>query len=45
MKLKLYYARKSGSLAARIIIHELDLSCEFIAVTQKTHMTEKKKIF
>ena len=45
MKLKLYYARKSGSLAVRILIHELDLSCEFIAVTQKTYMTENKENF
>lgn len=39
MTLKLYYARSSGSLSARILIHELNLSCEFIAVNQKTHMT------
>ena len=45
MKLKLYYARKSGSLAVRILMHELDLSCEFIAVTQKTYMTEHKENF
>ena len=40
MKLKLYYARSSGSLAIRILIHEIGLMCNFIAVTQKTHMTE-----
>lgn len=43
MKLKLYYARSSGSLAVRILIHELNLSCDFIAVTQKTHMTADNK--
>ena len=45
MKLKLYYARSSGSLAVRILIHELNLSCDFIAVTQRTHMTENKEDF
>jgi len=45
MKLKLYYARSSGSLAIRILIHEIGLMCDFIAVTQKTHMTESGEDF
>ncbi|MGI9214693.1 MAG: glutathione S-transferase N-terminal domain-containing protein [Gammaproteobacteria bacterium] len=45
MKLKLYYARNSGSFVARIIIHELNLPCDFIAVTQKTLMTELNENF
>ena len=45
MTLKLYYARSSGSLAVRILIHEIGLMCNFIAVTQKTHMTESGEDF
>lgn len=45
MKLKLYYARNSGSFVSRIIIHELNLPCDFIAVTQKTLMTELNENF
>ena len=45
MKLKLYYARNSGSFVARIIIHELNLPCDFIAVTQKTLITELNENF
>lgn len=45
MKLKLYYARNSGSFVTRIIIHELNLPCDFIAVTQKTLITELNENF
>lgn len=45
MKLKLYYSRNSGSFVTRIIIHELNLPCDFIAVTQKTFMTELNENF
>jgi glutathione S-transferase len=39
--MKLYYASSVCSLAVRIIIHELNLVCEFEAVNLKTKQTEK----
>ncbi len=45
MNLKLYYARSSGSLAVRILIHELDLPCDFIAVNMKAKKTETGEDF
>lgn len=38
--MKLYYAKGSCSLAVRILIHELNLKCEFEAVNLKTKQTE-----
>lgn len=38
--MKLYYASSVCSLAVRVIIHELNISCEYEAVNLKTKMTE-----
>ena len=38
--MKLYYAKGAASLAVRIIINEMNLSCTFEAVDLKTKMTE-----
>jgi len=38
--MKLYYSKGACSLAVRIIIHELNLNAEFIAVDLKTKKTE-----
>jgi glutathione S-transferase len=38
--MKLYYTRSVCSLAVRIIIHELGLSCDYEAVSLKTKQTE-----
>jgi len=40
--MKLYYAESVCSLAVRIIVHELDLPCEFEAVDLKTKLTQKE---
>ncbi|KTC66330.1 glutathione S-transferase (plasmid) [Legionella adelaidensis] len=38
--MKLYYANSVCSLAVRIILHELSISCEYEAVNLKTKQTE-----
>lgn len=43
--MKLYYSRGACSLAARIIINELDLKCEYESVDMKTKKTETGKDF
>ncbi|HEX2549117.1 MAG TPA: glutathione S-transferase N-terminal domain-containing protein, partial [Gammaproteobacteria bacterium] len=39
--MKLYYSKGACSFVQRIIINELKLKCEFIAVDLKAHKTEK----
>jgi len=39
INMKLYYAKSVCSLAVRIIIHELNLSCEYESVDLKTKIT------
>ncbi len=39
--MKLYYSTGTCSLAIRIILHELNITCEYIAVNLKTKLTEK----
>ena len=43
--MKLYYTKGACSLAARIIINELALTCEYEAVDLKTKRTEKNQDF
>lgn len=43
--MKLYYSKGACSLAIRIIIHELNVPCEFEAVNLQTHQTESGKDF
>lgn len=43
--MKLYYSKGSCSLAVRILIHELNIDCEFEAVNLKTKQTESGKDF
>lgn len=38
--MKLYYSKGACSLAIRIIIHELNLACDYEAVNLKTKLTE-----
>jgi glutathione S-transferase len=38
--MKLYYTSSVCSLAVRIILHELGISCEYVAVNLKTKQTE-----
>jgi glutathione S-transferase len=38
--MKLYYSRGACSLAVRIVLHELQLKCEYEGVDLKTHKTE-----
>ncbi len=45
MKIKFYYARYSGAMAVRILIHELNLPCDFIAVNNKSLKTENNEDF
>ncbi len=40
VNMKLYYTQSVCSLAVRIILHELDLSCQFESVNLKTKHTE-----
>lgn len=41
--MKLYYSKGACSLAIRIIIHELNLACDYESVNLKTKMTETGK--
>lgn len=43
--MKLYYSKGACSLAVRILIHELNIDCEFEAVNLKTKETESGKDF
>lgn len=43
--MKLYYAKGSCSLAIRILIHELNLACEFESVNLRTKQTETGRDF
>src|SRR5579864_6749967 len=43
--MKLYYSKGACSLAVRIIIHELDLPCDYVAVNLKTKETENGEDF
>jgi glutathione S-transferase len=43
--MKLYYTKGACSLACRIVIHELGLECEYIAVDLKTKKTDQGQDF